>query len=184
MTVPTRPSARTPIATEIPAIAPVLRPLSSSFEVDCADPFDDCAEFDPVVVAALASPDVAGLKSWPDGAFVGGLTLVAVVTWSEEAVALALVVEDTASDDADAPVITDHSSGEAAENVSSVTVPLHPPSPQHIQTWAESSYWTYVVMYPPVRMAQSTQCPKSARSLTSAFQVHYSPQSFLHTASL
>ena len=42
---------------------------------------------------------------------------------------------------AELPVIAFQSSGETPANVSSVTVPLHPPSPQHIQFWAESSYW-------------------------------------------
>lgn len=48
------------------------------------------------------------------------------------------------SEDVDSPVIADHSSGETAEKVSSVTVPLQPPFPQHIHRSLLPSYSTYV----------------------------------------
>jgi hypothetical protein len=163
-TIKARPAM--PIATPMPAFAPVLRPLSLLLSpllfwgaLEVSDPVvaDTPAPLEvpngdglksPLVMAAVLlvvvdsfdamafEPDVTMFE--PDGVVDArpGLEFVLVTLF-----VLTALVGVVAVLAAELPVITFQSPGETAENVASVTVPLHPPSPQHIHFWSESSYW-------------------------------------------
>lgn len=77
-----------------------------------------------------------GLKSALDGVCCLFAVLVLEVFREDVVVDVAVTLDD----DEEEPVICFQSSGETAENVVSVTVPLHPPSPQHIHSCVESSH--------------------------------------------
>ena len=165
-TIKARPA--TPIATPMPAFAPVLSPPSLLLL-----PLLFCAEFDvsppgvadtpapleprngdglksPLLIAAVLvvldpSSDVAALELElgvtvfePNGVVDAGSGLEFVLATLLVPVALVELVATLEA--AELPVMTFQSSGEGPENVSSVTVPLHPPFPQHIQSCEVSSY--------------------------------------------
>ena len=82
---------------------------------------------EPEVVGA-ASVDVVSASAGLESA---GATVVVVGAGDGDGASLVVV---------ESPVITCQSCGETPEKVSSVTVPLHPPLPQHIQSCDESSH--------------------------------------------
>lgn len=168
------PNARAPraIATPMPALAPVLRPeleeglcrlLLAEFEVLAVAVLPAAAvlvvlevwmEERGVGLKSAEEMDVVTAPAGPRGALVveedeaeetldvvfspGGLGVEGVVGLGVGVGVEGVVLLS--------PVITCQFAGATPANVASVTVPLHPPSPQHIQTPDAGSYCTYVVV--------------------------------------
>ena len=163
----------TPIATPIPALTPVLSPLSFLEAADEAVGEVGLAEAlllpelsvvkgvglnwrlvrCPVVVSS-AEDTVEALDTSIEEvldtareALVEPTSPVALGTVPEGVVARWLDETGCEFEGVDPPVMADQSSGDTAENVSSVVVPLQPPLPQHIHRLLAVSYamnsWVY-----------------------------------------